>query len=931
MSEGGVAVIGRDKELATIGDFLAARDLPAALVLEGEPGIGKTVLLSWGTAEAASYRVLAAAPVEAERDLSFTGLTDLLEDALEEVLAKLPSPQRHALEVALLLRDPGGSDPDPRAIGAAVLGVLRCLADKGPVLIAVDDLQFLDAASEQALAFAVRRLKEERIGFLLALRVDGADRAAGLEVAFVAERLTRLRVRPLTLGAIQRVIRERLETTFPRSVIRRVWEGSGGNPFFALEIAHALRERVASLAPGQPLPVPDDLARLVEDRVRALPPPVQAALKILSAASTPTLALVERALDDEPGSLLQAALDAGIVDLAGERIRFAHPLFASAVYSDLDDSERRDLHRLLASIVDEPEERTRHLARAALGPDEETAHALEDAARRARSRGDPAIAAELCEIAHRLTPPTEALQGPARLTTAAGYHFLAGDTARARRLLEEVVAEGLAGSERADALSRLARIHVYEGDRRAALELFRQALSEAGDEPRVRWDAEEGIAISLFLTRADLVSAARHARAAVELAELTGNRSHLAVALGTRGLVAGLLGEPDAAGALCAALGLEQWVGDLRPVQRPAFNLAVFLVWTDELEDAVSLLQRTYENALVQGDDSSLPWILGYRSLAEWSLGRWDLAGASAEEGYEIALQTGQPAQQALALASRGLVAAGRGDEERARVDAEQALDLAREHDAVVATITAAWAIGLLELSLGNADEAHGRLGTVLERLEAAGVGEPGSMRFVTDEIEALIMLGRLDEAAALLDRTETRARALDRASILAACERCRGLLAAADRKIEDAEGAFRRALHEHARTAIPFEHSRTLLALGSFLRRLQRKRDARETLEQAHAQFEQLGADLWAEAARQELARIGGRAPSRGELTPTEEKVAALVAEGRTNREVAAKLFVTERTVEYHLANIYRKVGVRSRTELARRLAPTSARGGDS
>ena len=239
----------------------------------------------------------------------------------------------------------------------------------------------------------------------------------------------------------------------------------------------------------------------------------------------------------------------------------------------------------------------------------------------------------------------------------------------------------------------------------------------------------------------------------------------------------------------------------------------------------------------------------------------------------------------------------------------------------MVATITGVWALGLLELSLGKADEAHPRLGPLVERLETAGVEEPGSMRFITDDIEALILLGRLDEAAALLSRTEARARTLERASVVAACERCRGLFAAAEQRFDDAEEAFRRALDVHGRTAIPLERARTLLALGSLLRRMRRNRDGRETLEQAHAQFVQLGAAVWAQAAGRELARIGGRAPSRGELTPTEERVAALVVEGQTNREVAAALFVTERTVEYHLANIYRKVGVRSRTELARRL----------
>lgn len=928
----GVAIIGRETELETIRDFLATRDgLPGALVLEGEPGIGKTVLVQQGIAEAGSYRLLAAAPVEAERDLSFTGLTDLLENVLEEVVADLPPPQRHALEVALLRIEAGGSDPDPRAIGAAVLGALRAVARDGPLLVAVDDVQWLDMASESALSFAARRLETEQIAFLLGRRRDADKPATAIERAFAEARVRRIRLGPLSLGALQRVLRERFDDTLPRPVVRRVWKSSGGNPFFALEIALALHDRSGDIGPGEPLPVPENLAKLIQDRIGALPRVAQSVLPIVAAASTPTLALLERALDQDARPLLEPAVDARIVQLQGERIRFAHPLFGSAVYSALDEGGRRDVHRLLASVTDDAEERTRHLARAADGPDEQTAAALEQAARTARSRGATAAAAELCDESIRLTPPPSDEAARKRRITAAGYHFESGDTARAIRLLEEAVANAPHGPTRAEALSRLARIHVYEGDRHSAIDLFREALAEAGDDAAVRCDAEEGIAISLFLMRADLASAARHARTAVELAERTGDRSHSAVALGTQGLVGGLLGDSDAPVALEAALQLEEWAGELRPVQQPTFNLAVFLVWADQFEASVSLLDAAYERAVNQGDESSLPWILGYRSIGEWLLGRWERAGASAAEAYEIALQTGQLAQQALALASRALVAAGRGEEDRGRSDAHRALALSGEHDAMVATITGTWALGLLDLSLGAADEAHRRLGPLVERLEGAGVEEPGSMRFVTDEIEALLMLGRLDEAAELLACTDKRARMLDRASVIAACERSHGLLAAANRNVDAAEEALRRALREHARATIPFERARTLLALGSLLRRTGRKRDARETLEEAHAQFLKLGAALWANVSGAELARIGGRAPSRAELTATEEKVAALVAEGHTNREVAAALFVTERTIEYHLANIYRKVGVRSRTELARRLASTPVHGRDS
>jgi DNA-binding CsgD family transcriptional regulator len=269
----------------------------------------------------------------------------------------------------------------------------------------------------------------------------------------------------------------------------------------------------------------------------------------------------------------------------------------------------------------------------------------------------------------------------------------------------------------------------------------------------------------------------------------------------------------------------------------------------------------------------------------------------------------------------QALVRASFGREVEARLDAEEALTLAGERGMGVARIHAVWALGLLELSLGRPEETVRLFAPERERLLAAGVGEPGTIRFVPDEIEAHVTLGRLDEAEAVLGWLEDRGRALDRASALAAAARCRGLLAAARGDADAAITAFESALHEHDRVVMPFERARTLLALGAIQRRAKRKRAARESLEQALAIFEELAATLWADKARGELAQISGRAPSRGELTPTEERVALLVAEGRTNKEVAAALFVTDRTVEYHLSHIYAKLGVRSRAELARRL----------
>lgn len=356
--------------------------------------------------------------------------------------------------------------------------------------------------------------------------------------------------------------------------------------------------------------------------------------------------------------------------------------------------------------------------------------------------------------------------------------------------------------------------------------------------------------------------------------------------------------------------------------ESPAHHRALILTWLDELDEASSILRSLCKLADERGEEGALPFLLASLGLVEYLAGRRDEASSTVAKAVEIAAQTGQKSQGLPGRAVGALVCASRGEVESARTAAEAALTSAEEHSLMIATLYAASAVGMLELSLGDPDAAHRRLGPLVERLEAGGVREPGSMPFVFDEVEALIGLGRLDEATTLLDRFEARARTLDRASSLAASLRCRGLLAAAHGDVDAAVSSLRRAIDEHERAPRPFERARTLLALGSAQRRARRRRDARATLTEALSIFERLGADVWAQNARAELGRIGGRAPATGDLTPTEARIAKLVADGKTNKEVAAALVVADHTVESALTQIYRKLDVRSRTELTRKLA---------
>jgi DNA-binding CsgD family transcriptional regulator len=908
----GSEVIGREQELDELGSCLAAVDrLPAAFIVEGEPGIGKTVFWRAGLEVAPShgYRVLRATPSTAETRLSFAALADLLEPAFDDTLPKLPPPQRRALEIALLLEDSEGSPPDHHAVSVAFLGGVRALARADPLVVAVDDVQWLDGPSAFVLEFGLRRLQEERVLFLLAQRTEGnADRVPlGLDRAFPDERLRRLALGPLSLGALHRLLRNRLGLVLPRPKLRRLHELSGGNPFYAVELARAVMRGSIGLGAGELLPA--SLGALVHERLEGLPADTRDVLLAASALSQPTPELVSAALGRDAAPALALAIEAQVVELEGDRLRFAHPLLASGVYGEAGANERRALHGRLAELVPDSEERARHLALATAGPDDHVAAILDRAAEEALARGASGTAADLSEEAARLTPSGHGNDAARRTIAAARFRFVAGDTTAALTLLERAMPTMPPGRLRGEALAVLGRVHQYEGNQPRAVELFEQALNETDDDA-VRADASTDLGYTLFWLRERLDEARTHAARGAELAKLTGDARRYANALGVRQVVEGVTGREEAA----------TMTEELDRLGEPGYP-GYFLLWTDGADEAARYLRRQRREEKARGEESDLPLTLVALGVAEYLRGRWKRAGWAAQEGLELALQTGERHNQAFALAVRALVRGSRGDEAGCRADAAEAMSIAGERAIAVARIHALWALGVLELSLGRAEEAARLLGPYRRQLLEAGVGEPGSVRFVPDEIEALVALGQTEEAEPLLAWLEERGRVLDRASALAPAARCRGLLALARRDATGALACFEEALRQHERVRMPFERARTQLAQGTALRHARRRRDARATTEEARAAFASLGAALWEGTAADELGRIGGRRAAGGELTPAEERVAALVAKGRTNKEVAAALFLTERTVEFHLTHVYRKLGVRSRAELARHL----------
>jgi DNA-binding CsgD family transcriptional regulator len=487
---------------------------------------------------------------------------------------------------------------------------------------------------------------------------------------------------------------------------------------------------------------------------------------------------------------------------------------------------------------------------------------------------------------------------------------------------------GLApGRMRATALTKLARVRSYESQADAA-DLYLQAIEEAGGDPEILAIAHDGVASTLFRLRERLGEVIEHAELAARLALEIGDEALAAEALGTRLLPETLLGLETAAETAERALALQAASEQGRILAQPRFSIAARAWWTDDLEEARRAFLVMLERARESGDESSLPYILYLLGQVECTMGDLEAASTRAVEGKAVSKQAGQNLVLGYHLALEALTEAERGRVDRARSAALEALELASKTGGRPAEVVATAALGRIDLALGDAAAAATRIDPIASFARREHHDEPAASRFVVDQVEALIALDREEEAVELLGWYEANARRLGRRSALASGARCRGLLAAQAGDVEAALAAYEEAVGWHAEVDLPLDRGRTLLALGAAQRRLKRRREARETLEAALALFEGIGAALWADRARAELKRISGRAATPGALTPAEEKVAALVAEGKTNREVAAALFLSDRTVEGHLSHIFGKLGIKHRTELPRALAAVQTQG---
>ncbi|MEV1249565.1 LuxR C-terminal-related transcriptional regulator [Nonomuraea sp. NPDC049750] len=892
---------GRSVEISALDEVITrARDgLGSAVVLRGKAGTGKTALLDAAAARGGGMRVLRTTGVESESDLAFAALHQVLWPVTGSLDA-LPEPQRVAVSAALGLA--AGSVGDRFLVGAGVLSLLAEAAAPDGLICVVDDFQWVDRASADALLFAARRLGTERIAMLFAVRGDAPVKGVPLTMD----------VRGLSESAAAELLESRCGV-LPAQVARELVTLTRANPLALGEVAARLTR--AQLAGREPLPDPlPGGARLFGDQVAALSAPAR--LVALAAAVEADLDLILRATDRlfaeqtvQPGTSTRTALaeqavrpgtstrvalaeleESGLAGVSGTSVRFRHPLIRSAVHEAAAPADVRRVHAVLAELASD-DRRAWHLAEAALGQDEQVAAALVAAAERARDRGGYGAAATALARAAELTPEPRARA--VRLKDAAVAAWLGGRPGQAESLLAEA-------RERAG------------GDAMLAMEIaqlrgrFELNSGNAAEAVRILAAGE-----SLDML-ADAVEAASYVGDTAAIAEL-GRRAAAHPEGFLRDTVAGigLTLDGDAAGPGLLRRALAR-VGELEDAAEYLWAAAA-ASYLGEGDLAAEMADRAGQVARVSGMSGQLPVVLEFVATAERIAGRLARSQAVSEEGLELAREAGYENTVAAHLANLAVVAALRGEEEPCERQAREALAIAVPHRVGLRAGVASYALALLDLCLGRFAAAHDRFTAITAA--GPGAGHPTVVwRTAPDRVEAAVGAGDEAGARAVLaayEQWSTHAATAESHALLA---RCRGL-------VESSEDAFGEALRLHTN---PFEAARTALLLGERLRRAQRPGEARTRLRTAWETFERAGARPWARRAQEELRAAGesGQAPPAAvldALTPQELRIAGLVADGLSSKQIAAQLFLSPRTVEYHLYKIYPKLGIGSRTDLAR------------
>jgi DNA-binding CsgD family transcriptional regulator len=882
-------IVGRDGELRRIQQLLddARGGRTAVLVLQGEPGIGKTTLLREAARRADGMTVLTARGVEPEAEVPYSGLYDTLHPLLQ-LLRRLPVRQAQALQSAFALSEAGATDRF--GVGAATLTMLATAAERQPVALLIDDAQVLDRASIDALVFAVRRLEWDAVAALFATSetVPTFD-AAGWET---------IMLRGLDLASTAQLV--------PPDLAAAAHRATAGNPLALSDFRPTDDEA--------PIPVSRRIEAAFFARTADLPTEARAALLMAAAAGTAPLEVLTRALtaSGTDPSRLEAAEAAGLVEIRDGRLDFSHPLVRAAIYQRADPATRRAAHRALAeAFSNDPKRRAAHLAAAAVLPDEQVAAELEEAGRAIRAHGLFDAALTPLRRAVELSPAEP--ERSRRALLAAETALVAGHIENAGRLLGQLALASAPPPLPADAAVLRARIAHVTGD--TGVDTYAVLCEQAG---RIA-DLDPERAAHMLALAAELASSAtadggralEAARRAAALVSPSGDDPVVTKALGDALLNAGKLSEGLEMLARAAEIYVRapRYQEDPAALQRGAFCLERM----DRFAEAYEVAARAVQSARRQGAVGLLPSLVGLAGEQCVRLGRWEGASAHFAEAAALAEQLGQLAEWGFIVACMAELLALRGQVDQARAAAARAAAHAHGSD------WTANAVGLVErtVALGSGD-----VGGVLDAVDL--LDGRHAVWVSADDLELLeiaIRGGQEERALRVIAELSAVPMLPLAASRLA---RCRGQL------IEAYEEAFETALAGFTALGTPLEAARTELALGERRRRQGQRVAARAALRSALSTFDDLGAELWAQRASREL-RASGERLRRGpvqaivSLTPQEEQIARLVTEGRTNREIGSILFISPKTVEAHLSRVFRKLEVRSRLELAQRLARQS------
>ena len=900
-------VVGRTEELARIAGFVTSSG-PGTRVLavEGAPGVGKTTLWEAGVALARKngMRVLTARSSGAETELCFSAVVDLFDEVSLDDLATLPEPQRRALGVALLRADPGAEATNVHAIGLGLLGALRELAEDGGLLVALDDAQWIDAGSAEVLAFALRRPGTTPIRVLHARRSGPVPEwQAGL----LPDGTDRVEVGPQSLGALRQLLAQRLGLRLSRHDLRRVHELTQGNPLFALAVGRTILEQQGT---ADHLPVPGDIEELLGTRLSARPPAVRRLVLALALDGDLRADDLRRLTGED---VLAEAVESGLVVVERDRARPAHPLLAAAARSLASDVEVDSLHMELAEVLADQQQCAVHVALGSRDADGDKSEIVSSASARAGARGATREAAVLAGHALRLTPRSSA-QWPERVLDLADRLRIVGDKSEMTALVADSLDQSWTPAQQVRAHLLLTSGDIeHSDDVRAHLD---RALAAAGDDPALRAPVLACMVDNEAVVRLHNVPQAREWALLASAAPLARAdqrmlvRHALAWTQALQGRPVDLPADPrDGAGAL-----VHTWTPDRIAGQR--------LVWRGDVDQAREIFTRLLRTA----DEQGAPWAYAMHRLhlceLELRVGRWAAAGDLLDEwadSLDSALLHWPMYERCRALA-----AAGRGDVDDAVRWAEVAIARADATGVRWDRFEAQRARASAALLRHDAVAAVPDLLSVWEHCAEHGIDDPGAFPVAPDLVEALVETGDPDTAAAVTERLRALGTEQEHPWALATAQRAAATVRLAPGGVdEEATADLLEAADRLGSLGLPYDAARTLLALGRSLRRGRQWGAARETLETAAAAFDEIGSAGWAADAREQLSRVGARRPAgAGELTATERRVAELAAQGMANKEIAATLVVTVNTVEFHLRNTYAKLGIRSRAQLAGRLA---------